>query len=106
MTASGSATGTNWSCTYSGVTLTCTTTQVVASGAVYTDITVPVRVTATAGQGVTNYAVVHNPNESGPCHTDGRMPSGDESSCQRDPKNTDPAVIQVPGGGGGGASYV
>ncbi len=106
VTASGIVTAQNWSCTYSGVTLTCKTLQVVASGAVFTDITVPVRVTATAGQGVTNYAVVHNPNESNPCYTDGRMPSGDESSCTRDPANTDPAVINVPGGGGGGASYV
>jgi uncharacterized repeat protein (TIGR01451 family) len=102
VTASGSATGVGWSCAYSGVTLTCTSSQVVGSGASYPLITVPVIVTATAGQSVTNIAAVDNPNETNRCNTDGSMPVGAGASCNKDPNNSDPAVITIPGGGGGG----
>jgi hypothetical protein len=84
------------------VTLTCTSSQVVGSGASYPLITVPVIVTATAGQSVTNIAAVDNPNEANRCNTDGSMPVGAGASCNKDPNNSDPAVIIIPGGGGGG----
>jgi len=96
ITASGAASGANWSCIYmAGQTLACTTTQTVTSGAYYTDITVPARVTATTGT-IQNNAVVYNPAETSACKTDGSMPVGNESVCDRDPKNTDPAVIVLP----------
>lgn len=103
VTASGSATGTGWSCSYSGAFLTCISSQVVASGSSYPDITVPVKVTLGAGTSATNYAVVYNPYELNPC-TLGSTPTGNETSCDKDPANIDPAVISVPGGttGGGG----
>jgi uncharacterized repeat protein (TIGR01451 family) len=101
VTASGSASGSGWTCSYSGATLTCTSTQVVPSGGTYSDITVPVIVTVTAGQSVTNIAAVDNPNEVNRCNTDGSMPANATASCNKDPNNSDPAVISVPGGGGG-----
>lgn len=97
VTASGAATGTNWTCGYSGTTLTCTTLQQVGSGAYFTDITVPVKVTAGANTTVINYAIVHNPNETNPCYADNRMPGGNETACEKDSKNIDPAVLVVPG---------
>ena len=69
-----------WSCVFAAKTMTCTTSQVIASGASFTDIIVPVTVTATTGT-VVNHAVVHNPAESAPCYADNRMPTGNESSC-------------------------
>ncbi len=102
----GVATGTGWTCSASGVTIRCTSSLVVSSGSSYPDITVPFRVTATAGQTVTNIAAVTNPLEVNPCNTDGSMPSTDSALCTRDPLNSDPAVLTVIGGGGGGASHV
>ena len=96
VTASGSASGTGWFCSYSGADLTCITSQVVASGSVFSDITVPVKVTLGEGQSVTNYVVVYNTDETNACKADGSMPVGNETSCGKDPKNIDPAVIKVP----------
>ncbi len=96
MTLSGTVTGTSWTCTVSGADIGCTTTQIVLSGAYYTDITVPVRITAGAGTTVTNYAVVYNPNEENACKTDGSMPIGNETACTKDPKNIDPAQFTIP----------
>ena len=106
VTVSGSATGTGWTCTYTGASLSCESTLVIASGAAYPDITIPVRVTATANTTVTNYATVHNPNEQNPCYANNQMPVGSETLCTNDPKNNDPAQFTVPGsscsGGGCG----
>jgi len=97
VSASGAASGTNWNCSYSGAVLACMTSQVVSSGSYFSDITVPVVVTATAGQTVTNYATVQNPSENNPCYADNRMPNGDESSCTNDTKNNDPAQFSISG---------
>ena len=102
----GTASGSSWSCSISGVTIKCTSSLVVASGSSYPDITVPFRVTATAGQTVTNIASVTNPLEVNQCNTDGSLPATDSALCTRDPLNSDPAVLYIPGGGGGGASHV
>jgi uncharacterized repeat protein (TIGR01451 family) len=105
VTASGSATGVGWSCAYSGVTLTCISSQVVGSGATYPLITVPVIVTATAGQSVTNIAAVDNPLEANRCMLTGStLPATDSAYCTRDPLNSDPAVLTVPGGSTGGSN--
>ncbi len=57
----------------------------------------PVRVaTGATSAYITNRAVVHNPLEVGVCLTNNTMPAGNESQCI-DPKNTDPAVIRIPG---------
>jgi len=79
--------------------LTCTTSQEVAGGAYFSDITVPVKVTAGSNTTVRNDASVHNPNEKNPCYNDNHMPTGAEQSCEKDPKNTDPAVFVTSGGG-------
>lgn len=104
----GTATGPNWTITYTTGSrlIEAVTTQQVASGAYFSDITVPVRVTAGASSTVRNDATVHNPNETNPCYADNRMPTGNEQACTRDPRNTDPAVFVTPGPGGGGTSYV
>ncbi len=101
----GTASGSGWSCSATGVTIRCSSTLIVASGASYPDITVPFRVTATAGQSVTNIAAVTNPLEVNPCNADGSMPATDSAVCTRDPLNSDPAVLTIPGGGGGGSTY-
>lgn len=100
ISATGTVTGAGWTCAYASTNsgaLTCTTSAVVASGATFSDITIPVVVKTTAGTSVTNYALVHNPSETNPCSTDNSMPSGSEGSCAKDPKNVDPAVISVSG---------
>ena len=102
VTQNGTPSGANWTCSYAGNTLTCTTTQEIAAGAYFSDITVPVKVTAGANSTVRNDATVHNPNELNTCYTDNRMPTGAEQSCEKDPNNTDPAVFTIGGGGGGG----
>ena len=79
----------------------------VSSGSYFSDITIPVIVTATAGQTVTNYATVQNPFENNACYADNRMPNGDESSCANDAKNNDPAQFSISGGGvGGGTAFI
>jgi hypothetical protein len=106
VTASGAATGSGWICTASGASLSCDTTQVVASGSTFTDIIVPVRITAGANTTVTNYAVVYNPDELNPCLINGTMPAGNETACAKDPKNIDPAQFTVPGNNScGGSNY-
>jgi uncharacterized repeat protein (TIGR01451 family) len=105
VTLSGTVTGSGWTCAVSGADIGCTTTQVVVSGAYYTDITVPVRITAGPNTTVINYAVVHNPNEENACKTDASMPAGNETACAKDPKNINPAQFTVPGGGSCGGSY-
>ena len=89
--------GTGWTCTSLTGTLSCISTSVIASGATYPAITVPVRVaTGATSAYITNRAVVHNSLEVGVCLTNNTMPAGNESQCI-DPKNTDPAVIRIPG---------
>ncbi len=103
----GTASGSSWSCSISGVTIKCTSSLVVASGSSYPDITVPFRVTATTGQTVTNIAAVDNPLEVNRCMADGSaLPATAGGTCTRDVNNSDPAVLYIPGGGGGGASHV
>ncbi len=102
---SGAVTGALWICTSSGADISCATTQVVASGSTFTDIIVPVRITAGASSTVTNYAVVYNPDELNPCKTDASMPVGNETTCTKDPKNIDPAQFTIPGGGSNGSIY-
>ena len=103
----GTASGSSWSCSISGVTIKCTSSLVVASGSSYPDITVPFRVTATTGQTVTNIAAVDNPLEVNRCMADGSaLPATAGGICTRDVNNSDPAVLYIPGGGGGGASHV
>lgn len=98
VSATGAATGTGWTCAYTGgSSLTCESTLVVASGASYPDIIVPVRVTAGQNSTVTNYATVHNPNESNPCYANNQMPVGSETLCANDPKNNDPAQFTIGG---------
>jgi hypothetical protein len=94
---SGAVTGALWICTSSGADISCTTTQIVSSGSTFTDIIVPVRITAGASATVTNYAVVYNPDELNPCKTDASMPVGNETDCAKDPKNIDPAQFTIPG---------
>ena len=105
VTQNGTPSGANWTCSYAGNTLTCTTTQEIAAGAYFSNITVPVKVTAGANSTVRNDATVHNPNELNTCYTDNRMPTGAEQSCEKDPNNTDPAVFTIGGGGGGGYTF-
>lgn len=95
------ATGSGWTCSVSSRTLTCTSTQIVANGSSYPDITVPFRVTATANQTVTNIAAVNNPNEINRCNASGLLPSTDTASCTGDVTNSDPAVLSIPGGSSG-----
>ena len=99
----GNATGNGWTCNYSGKTLTCTSTAEVSAGSYFPDIIVPVKLVNTgSNEIIRNDATVHNPNEKpNSCYDDNRMPNGGEQSCQKDPKNTDPAVVKTPGGGGG-----
>lgn len=99
--------GASWTGSYNATTriVEMKTTQQVGSGAYFTLINIPVKVTATAGQSVTNYAVVYNKDEIYPCKLDDSMPVGDETSCNDDEKNIDPAVISVPGTTTG-SSYV
>ena len=94
VSATGAATGIGWTCAYDTLTLTCMSSQVVASGSAYSDISVPVKVTATSGT-ITNYAIVHNPSETNPCKTDNSLPTGNETSCEKDSKNIDPALIKL-----------
>lgn len=106
----GTATGNNWNITYNTGSrlIEATSTQVVTAGNYFPDITIPVKVTAGDNTTIRNDATVHNPNEKpNSCYTDNRMPSGSEQSCERDPKNTDPAVIKTPGssGPGGGSNW-
>ena len=99
----GNATGNGWTCNYSGKTLTCTSTAEVSTGSYFPDIIIPVKlVNTSSNEIIRNDATVHNPNEKpNSCYDDNRMPNGGEQSCQKDPKNTDPAVVKTPGGGGG-----
>ena len=97
--------GSGWTCSYAGRVLTCTTTQTVSANQYFTDITVPVRVSGSAGDEIRNDATVYNPNEKNGCYADNRMPAGSETSCAKDPKNTDPAVIRIPGGNTGSSAY-
>lgn len=115
----GTATGSGWTISWNGKTMTATSTQVVTTGNYFADITIPVKLTAGAGQTIRNDATVQNPNEKpNSCYTDNRMPNGNEQSCEKDPKNTDPAIVKTPtpptttgpggpggGGGGGGGGY-
>lgn len=81
----------------SGKTIIATSTQTVTAGSYFTDIIVPVKVTAGEGQTIRNDATVHNPNEKpNSCYNDNKLPNGDEKNCEKDPKNTDPAVITTP----------
>jgi uncharacterized repeat protein (TIGR01451 family) len=103
----GTASGSSWSCTTSSGTILCTSSLVVASGSTYPDITVPFRVTATAGQTVTNIAAVDNPLEVNRCMADGSaLPATVSATCTRDANNSDPAVLTVSGGSTGGTSHV
>lgn len=103
----GTVSGSSWSCSSSGVTILCTSTLVVTSGSVYPDITVPFRVTATAGQSVTNIAAVDNPLEVNRCMATGSLlPVTSSTYCTRDSLNSDLAVLYIPGGGGGGSSNI
>lgn len=101
-----SASGSNWVCNINNRTLTCTTTQTVNEGGYFPEIILPVKVTASAGTEVRNDATVHNPNENPntSCHTNNGNITGNEKSCEKDPKNTDPAIFRVPGNNGGGSS--
>lgn len=93
-----SATGSNWTCNIDNRTLTCTTTHTVNEGGYFPEIILPVKVTASAGTEVRNDATVHNPNENPntSCHTNNGNITGNEKSCEKDPKNTDPAIFKVP----------
>lgn len=101
-----SASGSNWTCNINNRTLTCTATQTVNEGGYFPEIILPVKVTASAGTEVRNDATVHNPNENPntSCHTNNGNITGNEKSCEKDPKNTDPAIFRVPGNNGGGSS--
>lgn len=101
-----SASGSNWTCNINNRTLTCTTTQTVNEGGYFPEIILPVKVTASAGTEVRNDATVHNPNENPntSCHANNGNITGNEKSCEKDPKNTDPAIFRVPGNNGGGSS--
>lgn len=97
------ATGAGWTCAVVVRTLRCTSVQVIAPGASYPDITVPFRVTATAGQSVANIAAVDNSTETRPCiNVLGALPALATATCTLDTTNSDPAVLFIPGGGGGG----
>lgn len=91
------ASGSGWTCTVTTRTLRCTSTQTIAIWASYPDITVPFRVTATAGQAVTNIAAVDNPNEINRCNVSGLLPATDTAICTRDITNSDIAVLSIPG---------
>src|SRR5947207_1265093 len=54
----GSATGTNWTCSTSSQTVTCTSTSVVNGGSSFNNITVPVTVALNASASLTNTASV------------------------------------------------
>jgi uncharacterized repeat protein (TIGR01451 family) len=71
-------TGTGWTCTVSGISITCKSSAATLAGYSFADITIPVKVTATSGM-ITNTALVSNPDDS--------------SSTPGD--NTDPGVIIV-----------
>ncbi|WP_017317028.1 beta strand repeat-containing protein [Mastigocladopsis repens] len=58
------ATGTGWTCTISGQTVTCTRTDAIAAGASYPAITLGVNVAATAPASVTNTATVAGGGET------------------------------------------
>lgn len=92
----GNPTGSNWNCTTSGKSITCTTGQDVAGGAEFTEIRVPVKVTATSGT-VTNHATVYNPDEdkTKSCLPNNQKPSVTATSCSQDGDNEDPAVFTV-----------
>jgi uncharacterized repeat protein (TIGR01451 family) len=59
-----SATGTGWTCTISGQTVTCTSTTVVAAGASYPAISLGVNVASNAASSITNTATVAGGGET------------------------------------------
>ncbi len=92
--------GQGWNCSTINRTITCTYDHTIYTRPAYAEIVIPVQVSAiVSGEAIAgfiqNNAVVHNPNETLPCYADNRMPTGNESVCTRDPRNTDPAVIRV-----------
>jgi uncharacterized repeat protein (TIGR01451 family) len=92
----GTVSGTSWTCSTTSVMITCTSTLIVGSGSTYPDITIPFRVTATAGQSVTNIAAVDNPLEENRCMTTtSLLPTTSSTYCTRDTLNSDPAVLTV-----------
>ncbi len=77
--------------------MTATSTQEVTAENFFPEIKIPVRITVGKNATIRNDATVHNPNENpNSCYTDNRMPSGSERSCQKDSKNTDPAIFKTP----------
>ena len=60
-----SPSGDGWQCSVSGQVVTCTRSDVLASGAVYPPISIPVAVAASASGTVTATAAVSDPNDTG-----------------------------------------
>jgi uncharacterized repeat protein (TIGR01451 family) len=58
LTPNGTPTGTGWTCSVAGQTITCTRSDALAAGASYPAITVPVNVLQTAANSLTNTASV------------------------------------------------
>ena len=69
-----------------------------ASGANYSTILIPVKITAGANTTVLNNAAVDNPNETGRCNADGTLPTTATATCTRDTTNSDPAYFSIGGG--------
>jgi hypothetical protein len=91
------------------VEIICTSESKIASGAYYSPIYIPVRVTASAGSPpVLNIASVNNPKEKNKCNIDGSLPTNATTSCAT-ANNSDPAYFTVGstgGPGGSGPAYV
>lgn len=94
----------NWTCSVNWRTVTCTSDLSLEAGKKFPTITIPVKITATSGSEVRNDATVYNPNEVNSCHNNNKEITGSEKSCEKDPKNTDPAIFRVPGWSNGGSN--
>ena len=67
MTLNGPATGTGWSCSTSGATITCTSSDVLAAGSDYPPISIPVLVgTSTPPGQLSNTATLQAPSDGNP----------------------------------------
>ena len=97
--------GKNWNCSVNNKTIICTSTDKISAGNSFSDIVVPAIFTESGvSTEVRNDATVYNPNEENSCHNNNKEISGNEKTCEKDPDNTDPAVVKTPGGGGGNNS--
>lgn len=91
-----SATGTGWSCSISGQTVTCTRSDDLAAGASYPEIQLGVSVAETAGTPIRNTATVSNPADANPANDSSEDPAPTTPSADLSiRKSASPGTVNV-----------